>query len=229
MAIINALLDAGVDPNPEMNFHRPNAPSRGRFADNQVSTGTTALFRAVQLNDQEVVEALLKKGANPNINAMGYTAFGLAAGNGPLGRGGPAGQENVALMDLLAQHGADVNAKISGTLSFSFHIGYGNANDGVNSKEGTSALHEAARGGKRDLVKHLLDLGANPNLLDGDGQKPLDVVGKARAIPPAGPTTPPAGRGSGRGAGPGRGNQGSLEEIRTLLQAASTSSAAYLR
>ena len=43
-----ALLDAGVDPNPEMNFHRPNAPNRGRFADNQVSTGTTALFRAVQ-------------------------------------------------------------------------------------------------------------------------------------------------------------------------------------
>ncbi len=125
MAIINALLDAGVDPNPEMNFHRPNAPSRGRFADNQVSTGTTAVFRAVQLNDQEVLEALLKKGANPNINAMGYTAFGLAAGNGPGGRGG-GGQANLAMMDLLAQHGADVNARINGTLSYSFHIGYGN-------------------------------------------------------------------------------------------------------
>ena len=41
MEIINALLDAGVDANPEMNFHRPNAPNRGRFADNQISTGTT--------------------------------------------------------------------------------------------------------------------------------------------------------------------------------------------
>ena len=138
MAIINALLDAGVDPNPEMNFHRPNAPSRGRFADNQVSTGTTAVFRAVQLNDQEVLEALLKKGANPNINAMGYTAFGLAAGNGPAGRGG-GGQANLAMMDMLAQHGADVNATIKGTLSNSFHIGYGNTIDGVYCKEGTSA------------------------------------------------------------------------------------------
>src|SRR3974377_1798545 len=85
--IINRLLAAGVDVNPEMNFHRPNAPGRGRFADNQVSTGTTALFRAVQLNDVEVVQLLLDKGANPNINSMGYTPFGLVAGAGPNGRG----------------------------------------------------------------------------------------------------------------------------------------------
>ena len=225
MAIINALLDAGVDPNPEMNFHRPNAPSRGRFADNQVSTGTTALFRAVQLNDQEVLEALLKKGANPNINAMGYTAFGIAAGNGPAGRGG-GGQANVAMMDLLAKNGADVNATIKGTLSNSFHIGYGNTNDGVNSKEGTSALHEAARSGRQDLVKHLLDLGANPNLLDADGKKPIDVVGKARgaaAAPPAG------GRGRGGPVSIVGGNQAALEDIRTLLQAASANSTASLR
>jgi ankyrin repeat protein len=191
-----------------------------------VSTGTTALFRAVQLNDQEVVEVLLKKQAEPNINAMGYTPFGLAAGNGPGGRGGAAGQANLALMDLLAQHGADVNARISGTLSYSFHIGYGNQNDGVNSKEGTSALHEAARSGRQDLVKHLLDLGANPNLLDGDGQKPIDVVGKARAAAGAA-----AGGRGGRGGtvSIGGGNQAALEEIRTLLQAASATSSASLR
>jgi ankyrin repeat protein len=224
MAIINALLDAGVDPNPEMNFHRPNAPSRGRFADNQVSTGTTAVFRAVQLNDQEVLEALLKKGANPNINAMGYTAFGLAAGNGPAGRGG-GGQANLLMMDMLAQHGADVNARIDGTLSYSFHIGYGNTNDGVNSKEGTSALHEAARIGNKDLVKHLLDLGANANLLDGEGKKPIDVVGKVRG----GAAAPAGGRGRGGPGGPGGVNPAALEEVRTLLQAASTSSAASLR
>jgi ankyrin repeat protein len=224
MAIINALLDAGVDPNPEMNFHRPNAPSRGRFADNQVSTGTTAVFRAVQLNDQEVLDALLKKGANPNINAMGYTAFGLAAGNGPSGRGG-GGQANLLMMDMLAQHGADVNARIEGTLSYSFHIGYGNTNDGVNSKEGTSALHEAARSGNQELVKHLLALGANPNLPDGDGKKPIDVVGKARGAAAAAA----GGRGRGGPVSITGGNQAALEEIRTLLQAASSTSAASLR
>jgi len=227
MAIITALLNAGADPNPEMNFHRPNAPGRGRFADNQVSTGTTALFRAVQLNDQEVVEALLKKGANPNINAMGYTAFGLVSGNGPNVRGAAASAGvNIALMDLLAQHGADVNARISGTLSYSFHVGYGNANDGVNAKDGTTALHEAARSGRQDLVKHLLELGANPNLLDGDGKKPIDVIGKARATPAPPPTAAPAGRGRG---GPGGVNQVALDDIRTLLQAASANSVASNR
>ena len=218
MEIINRLLAAGVDVNPEMNFHRPNAPDRGRFADYQVSTRTTPLFRAAQLNDMEVVEALLNKGADPNINAMGYTPFGLVSGNGPNARGG--GQTvNLAMMDLLAKHGADVNARISGTLSFSFHNGYGNQNDGVNSKEGTSALHEAARNGQLDLVKHLIDLGADPNLRDGDGLKPVDVIGKVRA--PANPRD--------RGRGPTGPNEATSGEIRALLESAAPNAVAGKR
>jgi ankyrin repeat protein len=225
MQIINRLLAAGVDVNPEMNFHRPNAPNRGRFADNQVSTRTTPLFRAVQLNDLDVVEVLLNKGADPNINTMGYTPFGLAAGNGPNGRGTPGQAVNPLMMDLLAKHGADVNARISGTLSFSFHTGYGNTNDGVNSKEGTSALHEAARTGQLDLVKHLLDLGADPNLKDGEGMKPVDVIGKSRAAA----TAPAAGRGGGRGRGPSGPNEATLTEIRSLLESASANATAARR
>jgi ankyrin repeat protein len=222
MTVINRLLAAGVDVNPEMNFHRPNAPNRGRFADNQVSTRTTPLFRAVQLNDVEVVQALLDKGADPNINTMGYTPFGLVAGNGPNGRG--AGQTvNPVIMDLLAKHGANVNARINGTLSFSFHTGYGNQNDGVNSKEGTTALHEAARTGQLDLVKHLLDLGADPNVLDGDGKKPVDVIGKSRAAASAN------GRGGGRGRGPGGPSEATLAEIRTVLESASARTAVAKR
>jgi len=221
MEIINRLLDAGVDPNPEMNFHRPNAPGRGRFADNQVSTSTTALFRAVQLNDLEVVSALLKKGANPNINSMGYTPFGLVSGSGPNVRGVTPAIDPL-IMDLLAKNGADVNARITGTLSYSFHTGYGNQNDGVNSKEGTSSLHEAARNGQVDLVRHLIDLGANPNLLDGEGLKPIDVLGKVRNA--GGGAAPANAKGRAKGA-PGT-NQAALNEIRTLLETASAKTAA---
>src|SRR5256885_14504353 len=128
-------------------------------------------------------------------------------------------------MDLLAQHGADVNAKISGTLSYSYHIGYGNRDDGVNSKEGTSALHEAARNGRQDLVKRLLDLGADPNLLDADGQKPIDVVGKVRGAAAAAT----AAKGKGGPGGPSGGNQAALAEVRTLLQAASGNTAGFFR
>jgi ankyrin repeat protein len=222
MEIINRLLAAGVDVNPEMNFHRPNAPNRGRFADNQVSTRTTPLFRAIQLNDMEVVELLLNKGADPNINTMGYTPFGLVSGNGPNARGGNQAA-NLAMMDLLAKHGADVNARINGTLSFSFHTGYGNTNDGVNSKEGTTALHEAARNGQVDLVKHLIELGADPNLKDGDGLKPVDVIGKVRAAAAA-----PA-NARGRGRGPSGPNETTLAEIRTILESASANAAAVAK
>jgi uncharacterized protein len=227
LEIINLLLAAGVDVNPEMNFHRPNAPGRGRFADNQVSTSTTALFRAVQLNDMEVVQLLLDKGANPNINSMGYTPFGLVAGAGPNGRGAAGAgaalsPANWAMMDLLANHGADVNARISGTLSFSFHTGYGNSNDGVNSKEGTSPLHEAARNGQLDLVRHLIDLGADPNLKDGDGLRPVDVVGKVRA--PAAANGAAAAR--ARGQGPSGPSEATVAEIRTVLESASNTAPA---
>ncbi len=191
MEIIKTLLDAGADPNVEMNFHRPNAPGRGRFGDNQVSTGTTALFRAVQLNDMEVINLLLAKGANPNINSMGYTPFGLAANNGPNGRGGGAGPVNLELLNLLAKHGADVNAKSAARLATPSTLATAIRMDGVNSKEGTTALHEAARAGRADLVRYLIDLGADPNLADNDGQKPIDVVGKLRGVAAAnGPRLP---------------------------------------
>jgi len=227
MAIITALIDAGVDVNPEMNFHRPNAPGRGRFQDSQISTGTTALFRAVQLADQEVVELLLKKGANPNIRAVGFTAFGWVSGSGPNVRGGSitsnVGGVNLALMDLLAKHGADVNAKIKGSQDHSSCCGYNSGNDGVNSKEGTTSLHEAARNGRADLVKHLLELGANPNITDADGKKPVDVIGKLRAA------TAPAAPGARGPRGPAGPTPAALDEIRTLLQAASATPAVAAR
>jgi uncharacterized protein len=180
MEIITRLLDAGVNPNPMTNFHRPNAPGRGRFGDNEISTGTTALFRAVQNDDIEVIKALLEKGADPNINTMGYTPLLLAAGAGPGGRGGTT-QPNMQVLDVLVQHSADINARVTGTNTYSFDVSRENmGNKEALSKEGTSALHEAARAARPDLVKYLLDHGANPNLLDAAGKKPIDIIGVQR-------------------------------------------------
>ena len=250
MDIINQLLNAGVDVNPEMNFHRPNAPGRGRFADNEISTATTPLFRAVQNNDTEVVLVLLSKGADPNINTMGYTPLLLAAGAGPGGRGA-APQANTQILDVLLQHSADINAKVRGACCdanklYSFDVSRENMQDKeALSKGGTSALHEAARGARTDLVKYLLDHGADPNILDAQGKKPVDVIGVQRAArnttlatagaaaaqangdaavavvaPAAAAPAAGAGRGGGgRGGAPGRGgpSPAAIAEIRTML------------
>jgi ankyrin repeat protein len=161
-------------------------------------------------NDMDVVQALLAKGASPNINAMGMTAFLVAAGVGNnRGFGGQAGANgvaNITLMDLLLQHGADVNAQVTGTQSYSMRVARA-----PSANEGMSALHFAALSGKADLVRYLLDKGANAEIVDNNGHKPIDLVG-----------VPAPGRGGATpdGSSPARTapNPANIAEIRALLR-----------
>jgi ankyrin repeat protein len=244
MEIIDALLAANVPVNAELNMHRPSrGGNSGRFVENQLSTGCTPLFRAVQGADMEVIQALVAKGANPNINTMGLTAFLVAAGVGPGARGGTGlaaagavgGPANMAVMDALIQHGADVNAQVTGTQTYSMRV-----SRAPSSNEGMTALHVAAQASRVDMVKYLLDHGANTEIVDGNGKKPIDLLsagGRGAAPPAAAPVTgsitapaagaaPAAAAGARPGSGAGRGGAGgpaavspaAIAEIRTLLQ-----------
>ena len=201
MEIINALLAAGVDLNPQLNMHRPSrGGNSGRFVEEFLNTGCTPLMRAVIAKDEEVVRTLLDKGADPNIVGMGLTPFLIAAGVGfgGLGTGLAAstsagGPANPALMDLLLQHGADINARVTGTLIYSLRIS--RAPSGT---EGMTALHVAAQREKADVVEYLLKKGANPGLLDAGGHKPIDLVPAVGA--------------------PAAEIRGSAAEVRTLLE-----------
>jgi ankyrin repeat protein len=193
MDIINALLAADVEVNAQLNMHRPSrSGNSGRFIDPLLNIGCTPLMRATlgplpeggqaptESGDAEVVRALLAKGANPHINAMGLTPFLVAAGVGP-GHVGGTGfaastslgvPTNMEVMDLLLQRGANVNDQVTGTLTYSMRV-----MRAPSANEGRTALHLAALDGKTDLVRYLLARGANPEIKDAGGSRPIDLVG----------------------------------------------------
>jgi hypothetical protein len=157
---------------------------------------------------------------------MGLAPFLIAAGVGPGNRGGTGlaaqnslgGAANIALMDLLVQHGANVNAQVIGTKTYSMRV-----SRAPSANEGKTALHVAAQAGRVDLVRYLIDKGTNPEIVDADGHKAIDLVsanGRAGAAPaPAAPAgnaaVPQGGRGGPGAAGP---SPATLAEIRNLLQ-----------
>ena len=95
--------------------------------------GTTALHWAVQADDLETADLLIRAGANVSAaNRAGATPLLLAAVNG-----------NAAMIEKLIKAGADPNAPLT--------------------KSGDTALMMAARTGKIDAVKVLLDRGAKVN------------------------------------------------------------------
>lgn len=194
MDIIQALLAANVDPNPQLNMHRPSpGGNSGRFIDPLLNTGCTPLVRATMAGDEEVMLALLAKGASPNINDMGVTAFLVAAGVGTGGGGtGLAAQTggdrdpNLPLMDLLLKHGADINARVTGTKTYSMRITRASSDN-----EGKSALHTAVQQARPDVVRFLLDKGINPDFVDSEGHKAIDLIGIGSTK--AGGVKPPSG------------------------------------
>src|SRR5580698_3627286 len=213
MEMIQALLAAGVDLNPQLNMHRPSrGGNSGRFVEEFYNTGCTPLLRATIAADVELVRILVEKGADANISSMGVTPFLIAAGVGTGGRGtGLASATstgfplNMAIMDMLLAHGADVNAQVTGMLTYSLRI-----SRAPSSTEGMTALHVAAQRGRADLVRYLLEKGAKTDLVDGNGHKPIDLAGTGGTQPAA-----PAAAAADAGAT-------SIAETRALLQNAAS-------
>ncbi|HET7112007.1 MAG TPA: ankyrin repeat domain-containing protein [Pyrinomonadaceae bacterium] len=109
--------------------------------------GFTPLGFAVFFGQPEIVNALLKAGANvntPSRESMKVTPLASAA----------AAKRN-EIAHLLIAHGANVNARAA-----SGHI----------------PLHEAAANGNVELVKLLIECGADINAKTDDGKTPLDLA-----------------------------------------------------
>ena len=185
LEFITALLDAGVNPNPQLAFKEPSRGGRdNRFRDDLLTTGATPLLRAAQTFDNDVVRLLLAHGAEVDLsNASGVTPFMAAAGIGTRTGGGvlgPGVRENAAdlsieTMEILRQAGADVNARITDVTSLTARIARTNT---LTDRQGQTALFLATELGRAKVVQYLRDHGARDDIKDELGRTPADMAKK---------------------------------------------------
>ena len=186
MDLVNALLAAGVEVNPQLNFHRPGrGGNSARFVDDMLTTGATPLLRAAIMHDDEALRALLAAGAQVDLpNVMGVTPLMAAAGVGVREPGFGANRapdftspqiesEVIASLEILLAAGADVNATITDLQSRTARIARLNS---LTDRQGQTALHQAAGRGWAEVVEYLLEHGADPAAKDAMARTALDLA-----------------------------------------------------
>jgi ankyrin repeat protein len=178
--VVRRLLEAGVDPNPQLNMHRPSRGGNiGRFSDDLLTTGATPLLRAANSQDSPTVRLLLEHGAEVDLpNVMGVTPLIAAAGMGnpPRDAGPGFGVDEtraIETLQALLAAGADVDARIVSTYSRTATIA---RTSSMTEREGQTALYGAVRRGWVNVVEFLLEAGAMVDIVDARGRTPIDVA-----------------------------------------------------
>jgi uncharacterized protein len=180
--VIRMLLEKGVNPNSQLNFHRPGrGGNSGRFADDLLTTGCTPLIRAAIGQDVEAIKLLLEHGALVDLpNVMGVTPLMAAAGVGvggfgrrPGAEGGDAQARSIATLEVLLAAGADVNAKIADIASRSARIA---RQSQMTDRGGQTALYGAVKNGWTRVVQYLIAHGAKVDIKDDLGKSPVDAA-----------------------------------------------------
>ncbi len=168
LQIIEQLLNAGANPNLQLKLLPPyRSVGADRGVDQMLSIGVTPLLRAAKGMDAPAIKLLLAHGALPNLpNIRGITPTMAAAGLGSVDadtRGvyttPDVQQRSLASLELLLAAGGEIN---------------------VTESRGQTPLHGAAFWGWNDVVRYLVDHGANLNAKDLKGMTPVDsAMGRA--------------------------------------------------
>jgi serine/threonine-protein phosphatase 6 regulatory ankyrin repeat subunit B len=137
--IVKLLLEAGVDVN----------------ATREDYERSTALMYASEMGHPEVVELLIEKGVDINAKEWrGWTALMIASERG-----------HIDVAKLLIEAGADMNAM---SIMYKEGSGYGKLHKDVRVPGGYTALMAASEKGHIDVVKLLIEVGADVNAQEGD-------------------------------------------------------------
>jgi ankyrin repeat protein len=154
VAIVSALLAHDAKPNVRLNAKKPIETVNGI-----ILNGATPLALAADINNFDVVKALVDGGADPLIPTQESTTPLMMAAGAAIYATRPRSPEERALaiktVSFLVEHGSDVN----GAGQF-----------------GWTAVHSAAYMGLNDVIEYLAGKGANLDAKDGFGQTPLSIA-----------------------------------------------------
>ena len=155
LGLIKILLDHKADPNIRLLRKLPFRSVQDRQW--MGTAGATAFWRAAVSDDVDTMKLLVDRGADPNIPSYeGNTALMVAAGIG--WEGGATQTWPDALIPAVKfclDHGADINAE---------------------NIYGYSALHGAGYRGNNDLIKFMVEKGANVMAKNKAGQTARDMA-----------------------------------------------------
>jgi ankyrin repeat protein len=185
MAIVQRLLDAGVEVNPQLNMHRVGRGGNSqRFTDDLLTTGATPLLRAAIMHDLAAMRVLLDHGALVDLpNVMGVTPLMAAASVGvrdvdfgsnrsPSFATDEAIEDKIiASMEILLAAGADINARVTDTTSRTARIARPSQ---MTDREGRTALFRVASQGWPLVAGFMLENDAEADVVDALGRSPLD-------------------------------------------------------
>ncbi len=146
------------------------------------------LYEDISEHNYPAAKLLILRGADTNYRGSEGTPLMLAIFYG----------DDVELIQLLVNHGADVRAKMDidemarGFTPLHYHISLhrlavnfpaiatilldAGANINAKDAEGNTPLHIAAKKGYASKVQYLLSRGANPAIKNNQGQLPVDLV-----------------------------------------------------
>jgi len=145
---------------------------RGAATATEADPGINAFMVAVANVHYELASFLLDKGADPNSAPQGFTALHQISWLRRPGTGdnnpapqGSGNMDSLAFVRTLLAHGANINARATRQVNMGVTVRFHST--------GATPFLLAARTADGQLMRLLLDMGADPLLPNGDGTTPL--------------------------------------------------------
>jgi len=151
LTIVAMLLERGANPNMQLFFRPANVTG------STLTRGSTPLIRAATTADLEVINLLLKHGADVNVKMADRQTATIAALAGRASE-----KQALEVIRVLHKAGADVNV-----VALIQHI---------EEVRGGTALHYAVRKRFKEVIKELASYGIDMNATDQDGLTALDYT-----------------------------------------------------